>query len=93
MGGHHLAGPGHFEALFSARFGLQLGHLALLWATEKRARGALLRLKMLVRALKVLRFFSKMRQPARTSTRQPLISRAMKVGLMAEEAPIGNDEP
>src|SRR6185295_7659108 len=48
---------------------------------------------MLVRALKVLRFFSKMRQPARTSTRQPLISRAMKVGLMAEEAPIGNDEP
>ena len=34
-----------------------------------------------------------MKQPARTSTRQPLISRAMKVGLMAEEEPIGNDEP
>jgi hypothetical protein len=30
--------------------------LALLSATEKCARGALLRLKMLVRALKVLRF-------------------------------------
>ena len=52
-----------------------------------------MRLKMLVRALKVLRFFSKTREPARTSTRQPLISRAMKVGLMAEEAPNGNDEP
>jgi hypothetical protein len=29
-------------------------------ATEKCARGALLRLKMLVRALKVLRFFSEL---------------------------------
>jgi hypothetical protein len=48
---------------------------------------------MLVRALKVLRFFSKPREPARTSTRQPLISRAMKVGLMAGNRPIGNDEP
>src|SRR4051812_8772364 len=27
---HHLAGSSHLEALFSARFGLQLGHLALL---------------------------------------------------------------
>ena len=34
-----------------------------------------------------------MKQPARTSTRQPLISRAMKVGLMAEQSAIGNDEP
>src|SRR5258708_4419867 len=30
VGGHHFAGGSHFEALFSARFGLQLGHLALL---------------------------------------------------------------
>jgi hypothetical protein len=48
---------------------------------------------MLVRALKVLRFFSKRDDPHKTSTRQPLISRAMKVGLMAEDRPIGNDEP
>ena len=34
-----------------------------------------------------------MKQPARTSTRQPLISRAMKVALMAERSGIGNDEP
>src|ERR1043165_2061655 len=32
LGMHHLAGGGHLEALFSARFGLQLGHLALLLA-------------------------------------------------------------
>src|ERR1700716_3635903 len=34
-----------------------------------------------------------MTQPARTSTRQPLFSRAMKVALMAEPNDIGNDEP
>jgi hypothetical protein len=34
-----------------------------------------------------------MGQPARTSTRQPLISRAMKAALMAEPGRIGNDEP
>src|SRR6185503_585679 len=60
---HHFAGGSHLEALFSARLGLQLGHLALLSATEKCARGALLRLKMLVRALKVLRFFRKRTNP------------------------------
>src|SRR5436305_9458632 len=32
LGMHHLAGGRHLEALFSARFGLQLGHLALLLA-------------------------------------------------------------
>src|ERR1700710_955279 len=32
LGGHHFAGGSHLEALFSARFGLQLGHLALLLA-------------------------------------------------------------
>jgi hypothetical protein len=35
---HHFAGGSHLEALFSARFGLQLGHLALLMATEIRPR-------------------------------------------------------
>jgi hypothetical protein len=44
---------------------------------------------MLVRALKVLGYFL-MRQPARTSTRQPLISRAMKLALMTETGRIGN---
>src|SRR5689334_20655937 len=33
LGVHHFAGGSHLEALFSARFGLQLGHLALLMAT------------------------------------------------------------
>jgi hypothetical protein len=47
---------------------------------------------MLVRALKVLGYFL-MRQPARTSTRQPLISRTMKFALMAELSQIGNAEP
>src|SRR3954470_14198256 len=32
LGVHHLAGGSHLEALFGARFGLQLGHLALLLA-------------------------------------------------------------
>src|SRR3954452_12445895 len=32
LGVHHLAGGRHFEALLGARFGLQLGHLALLLA-------------------------------------------------------------
>jgi hypothetical protein len=47
---------------------------------------------MLVRALKVLDYFL-LKQPARTSPRQPLISRAMKLALMAEPGRIGNDEP
>src|SRR5436305_13405052 len=33
LGGHHFAGGSHLEALFSARFGLELGHLALLLAS------------------------------------------------------------
>src|ERR1700735_2367480 len=45
LGGQYFAGGSHLEALFSARFGLQLGHLALLWATEKCAQRALSRLK------------------------------------------------
>jgi hypothetical protein len=47
---------------------------------------------MLVRALKVLDYFSK--ETTRTTpTRQPLISRAMKLALMADKGRIGNDEP
>src|SRR5438105_581885 len=39
VGGQHLAGAGHLEALFRARFGLQFGHLALLYGPETRAKG------------------------------------------------------
>src|SRR6476660_3495369 len=34
----HLAGAGNLEALFGARFGLQLGHLALLIGQRGKAR-------------------------------------------------------
>lgn len=61
-------------------------------ATEIRPRRRLA-VKMLVRALIVLRFLRTRAKPARTPPRQPLISRAMKAGLMAEDGPIGNDEP
>src|SRR3954452_5609904 len=37
LGVHYLAGGSHLEALFSARFGLQLGHLALLLAGNMMA--------------------------------------------------------
>src|SRR5476649_1865515 len=59
LGGHHFAGGSHFEALFSARFGLQLGHLALLLASAQRAPRSAMPAKMLVRALKVLGYFLK----------------------------------
>ena len=36
----YLAGRGDLEALFSARFGLQLGHLALLIGAQREARTA-----------------------------------------------------
>src|SRR6185295_5302973 len=65
LGGHHFAGGSHLEALFSARLGLQLGHLALLWPQKNAPKGALLRLEMLVRALKVLRYFRKRNHPHR----------------------------
>jgi hypothetical protein len=48
---------------------------------------------MLVRALKVLRFLPNESTGTEPSPRQPLISRAMKAGLMAEQGGIGNDEP
>src|SRR3954471_24852278 len=56
LGGHHFAGGSHLEALFSARLGLQLGHLALLLASGLRAPRSAVPAKMLVRALKVLVF-------------------------------------
>src|SRR3569623_935300 len=37
-GGHNLARTGHFKALFGARLGLQLGHLALLNAAFRAPR-------------------------------------------------------
>src|SRR5580698_10618919 len=38
LGGQYFAGGSHLEALFSARFGLQLGHLALLLPQHENAR-------------------------------------------------------
>src|SRR5205823_13328431 len=45
LGVHHLAGGSHLEALFGARLGLQVGHLALLWRGKTRPNGGVLRLK------------------------------------------------
>src|SRR5258708_7742704 len=45
LGVHHFAGSGHLEALFSARLGLQLGHLALLLPQKNAPKEALSRLK------------------------------------------------
>src|SRR5438309_5409758 len=63
LGVHHFAGGSHLEALFGARLGLQLGHLALLWPQKTRAQSGAFAAKMLVRALKVLRFTPKRRNP------------------------------
>src|SRR6201995_2287898 len=57
LGVHDLACGGHLEALFGARFGLQLGHLALLLPQHENAREGVRSAKMLVRALKVLGYF------------------------------------
>src|SRR5438477_4516076 len=40
LGVHHLAGGSHLEALFGARFGLQLGHLALLLPRKNAPGGS-----------------------------------------------------
>src|SRR6201995_5749418 len=45
LGMHHFAGGSHLEALFGARLGLQLGHLALLWPQQDAPQEAVLRLK------------------------------------------------
>src|SRR5271163_4915705 len=49
LGVQHFASGGYLEALFSARLGLQLGHLALLRPQKTRAKGARFPAKMLVR--------------------------------------------
>src|ERR1700730_16720462 len=38
VGRHHLAGTGNLEALFSARLGLDLGHLALLYGRKREPK-------------------------------------------------------
>jgi hypothetical protein len=61
-------------------------------AAEKRARGALLRLKMLVRALKMLRYFRN--EIARTDIDTAALDQPGDEGaLMAERNEIGNAEP
>src|ERR1700745_2336133 len=50
LGVHHFAGGSHLEALFTARLGLQLGHLALLWPQQNTACEGGRPSKMLVRA-------------------------------------------
>src|SRR6202022_66306 len=45
LGGHYFAGGSHLEALFGARLGLQLGHLALLLPQHENAREGVWRLK------------------------------------------------
>src|ERR1700754_3821551 len=67
MGEHHFAGGSHLEALFGARFGLQLGHFALLWPQQNAAREGGWPSKMLVRALIVLRFLRTSAKPARNT--------------------------
>jgi hypothetical protein len=66
--------------------------LALLLPQKKRAQSGAFAAEMLVRALKVLGYFENA-ITGTASTRQPLISRAMKAALMAEPNVIGNDEP
>src|SRR4051812_36494581 len=57
LGGQYFTGGSHLEALFSARLGLQLGHLALLLPQHESAREGVRPAKMLVRALKVPGYF------------------------------------
>src|SRR5579859_5195990 len=45
LGVQHFAGGGYLEALFGARLGLQLGHLALLCRRKSAPETALSRLK------------------------------------------------
>ena len=57
LGVQHLAGGGDFEALFGARLGLQLGHLALLKPACRQSRERVSGRQMLVRALKLRDYF------------------------------------
>jgi hypothetical protein len=67
--------------------------LALLLPWKNPPDGGGFPTEMLARALKVLKIFAKGDNPHKTSPRQPLISRAMKVALIAELSGLGNDEP
>src|SRR5882762_9161298 len=53
VGRHHLAGTGNLEALFSARLGLDLGHLALLYGRKRepkaRFTGVMLKIERVLR--------------------------------------------
>src|SRR5262245_56147412 len=51
LGKQHLAGAGNLEALFSARLGLDLGHLALLIWPQTRAKGPVHRHKLEIERL------------------------------------------
>src|ERR1700759_1074838 len=68
LGMHDFAVGSHLEALFGARLGLQLGHLALLWPQHETTLAGGRSAKMLVRALKMLRFFQKRKEPAMIAT-------------------------
>src|ERR1700759_1486602 len=73
LGVQDFACGSHLEALFSARLGLQLGHLALLIAAENHAGNGVFAAKMLVRALKVLRFLCRSTKPAQLIATAALI--------------------
>src|SRR6202007_3349867 len=90
LGVHDLAGGSHLEALFSARFGLQLGHLALLSHNTNIAQRGVRSAKMLVRALKVLGFFPNWREPARNVATAALDQPGDEAGLMTEDWPFCN---
>src|SRR5437588_1746530 len=68
-----LAGAGHLEALFSARFGLHLGHLALLMGAP--ATSGACDLRTIACVVRVLMSTS-------PPPRQPLISRAAGARVM-----------
>src|SRR6185312_8397039 len=95
LGVHHFAVGSHLEALFGARFGLQLGHLALLHGRNtRRTREGRRPAKLLVRALKVLRFPHQTGNPAQmTATAARKSAGRSKVALMAESGRFGNDVP
>src|SRR5205814_9985172 len=59
LGVHHFAVGSHLEALFGARLGLQLGHLALLSAAGRGARRSAFTANMLVQESKALKTLKK----------------------------------
>src|SRR6266576_2244890 len=94
-----LAGAGHFEALFSARFGLHLGHLALLMGgagNRRPLRSMNDRVRDARAYLHLSMIFSENRYPlfgimllsTSPPPRPPLISRAAGARVMTEGAQI-----